>query len=134
MNELWSLLVYAIAVAALVAMIVGVSHFLGERHRDRATGERYESGVAETGEPRGPFGAPFYLVAVLFVIFDLEVIFFFAWAVAARELGWSGYAGILLFGVILVIGLLYEWRQGVLDWGPAPAPSRRRREERAKEI
>ena len=59
----------------------------------------------------------FYLVALLFVLFDLEAVFIFAWAIAVPELGWSGYYGLLVFVALLVVGLIYEWRQGALDWG-----------------
>jgi len=114
---LWPLLVFAVAVVALVAVLLLVSHVAGERHSERATGDPYESGIASTGTARLRFPAKFYLVALLFVIFDLEAAFLFAWAVAATELGWSGYVGLLVFVLLLVAGLIYEWRQGALDWG-----------------
>ena len=59
----------------------------------------------------------FYLVALIFVLFDLEAVFIFAWAIAVPELGWTGYYGMLVFVGLLVVGLVYEWRQGALDWG-----------------
>ena len=103
-----------------------VSWVLGQRHNEKVTGEPYESGIAPTGSPRVPFNIDFYLVGLLFVIFDLEAAFLFAWAVAARKLGWQGYAGVMVFVAILVVGLIYEWRQGALDFGPKgrrlPAP------------
>lgn len=122
---MWPLLVYfGGALATAVGMIV-LSYFLGQRHQDRATGEPYESGVVPTGSARTPFDIPFYLVALLFVIFDLEAVYLFAWAVSARELGWAGYAGALFFVGVLVAGLIYEWGVGALNWGPRPRRRRR---------
>ncbi len=116
---LWPLAVYAGAVLVLVAGMVGTSYLLGERHRDRATGEPYESGILSTGSARARFPAHFYLVAVFFVIFDLEVVFLFAWAVAAPELGWAGYAEISVFVGVLLAAWFYLLRVGALDWGPS---------------
>lgn len=79
-------------------------------------GEPYESGIVSTGTAQVRFDVRFYLVAMFFVIFDLETIFIFAWAVAARELGWTGYVEILIFIGILIAVLVYLWRLGALDW------------------
>jgi NADH-quinone oxidoreductase subunit A len=122
---LWPLMLYALAVVALVAVIVGLSHVLGQRHRERATGIPYESGMMPTGSARLRFSADFYLIAMFFVIFDLESVFIFAWAVAVRELGWAGYAQVSVFIGILLAALAYLWRSGALNWGPSgrtPAP------------
>jgi NADH-quinone oxidoreductase subunit A len=115
-EPLWPLAVYFGVVLAIVGGMVGISHVLGERHADRATGEPYESGIASTGSAHIRFSVQFYLVAMLFVIFDLEAVFLVAWAVAFREVGWTGYLGVLVFIAILVAGLIYEWRMGALDW------------------
>jgi NADH-quinone oxidoreductase subunit A len=101
----------------MVAGMLALSYLLGQRHRERATGEPYESGIVSTGSARLRFSAKFYLIAMLFVIFDLEAVFIFAWAVAFRELGWAGYLGALVFIGVLVAALIYEWRVGALDWG-----------------
>ena len=82
----------------------------------------YESGMDPIGDARKPLDIKFYLTAILFVIFDLELVYIFAWAVAIRDLGWAGYLGVLLFVVILLSGLIYEWRMGSLDWA---APQKR---------
>jgi len=116
-NGLWPIVVYFIAVLALVASMLVLSYLLGQRHKERATGEPYESGIVSTGSARLRFSVKFYLVAMLFVIFDLEVAFVIAWAIAFRELGWPGYLGILFFIGVLVAALIYEWRLGALDWG-----------------
>ncbi len=120
----WPFIVYAILALGMAAGMLLVSHFLGERHREQATGEPYESGIAPTGSARLRLSIQFYLTAILFVIFDLELVYIFAWAVAIRELGWAGYLGVLLFVVILLSGLIYEWRMGSLDWA---APKKRPR-------
>jgi|SRR5262245_15655529 len=113
----WPLAVYFAAVLVVVAGMLTLSYFLGQRHQEKATGEPYESGIVSTGSARLRFSAQFYLIAMLFVIFDLETVFIFAWAVAFRQLGWTGYLGILFFIFVLVAALIYEWRIGALDWG-----------------
>jgi NADH-quinone oxidoreductase subunit A len=123
-------LLYFGGVVVVVGGMMVLSHFLGERHRDPATHQVYESGIPATGTARTRVMAPFYLIAVFFVVFDLEVAFLFAWAVAFRELGWRGYVGALFFIGVLVVALFYEWRQGSLDWGPKPFTRRRLRDGR----
>jgi len=117
---LWPLAVYFAAVVLLVTGMVALSSILGQRHRDRATDEPYESGIAATGSARIRLSAQFYLIAMFFVIFDLEAVFIFAWAIGVRELGWTGYFGVIIFIAVLVAGLVYEWRQGALDWATQP--------------
>lgn len=116
-GPLWPLAVYAAAVIVLVVGMIGTSYVLGQRHHERETGDPYESGIVSTGSARVRLSVKFYLVAMFFVIFDLEAVFLFAWAVAARELGWAGYAEALVFIGILVAALVYLWRSGALDWG-----------------
>jgi NADH-quinone oxidoreductase subunit A len=116
-TSLWPFWVYFAGVLVVVAGMLGVSYVLGERHQEPATNDPYESGMNPTGSARVRLSANFYMVAILFVIFDLEVAFLVAWAVAYREAGWLGYAGMLVFVAILAVALIYEWRLGVLDWG-----------------
>ena len=118
-ETLWTLGIYFVAVLLLVATMLAISHVLGERHNERATGSPYESGILSEGSARVRLSAKFYLVAMFFVIFDLEAVFIFAWAVAARELGWAGYDEIFVFIAILVAALAYLWRLGALDWAPS---------------
>ncbi len=113
---LWALGIYFLAVIALVAGMLVVSWLLGQRHLDPATGAPYESGIVSQGTARVRLSAKFYLVAMFFVIFDLEAVFIFAWAVAGRELGWIGYWEVVVFVGILAIVLGYLWRVGALDW------------------
>jgi len=114
----WPLLLFGALVVVTVAAMLLLSTFLGERHEGRETGEPYESGMPTTGTARTPYSAQFYLVAVFFLIFDLEAVFLFAWAVAAAELGWRGYAEVLVFIGVLLAALVYLWKEGALDWGP----------------
>ncbi len=114
----WPLLLYFVIVILLVAAMLGASAVLGERHHERATDAPYEGGIVSEGSARVRLSARFYLIAMFFVIFDLESAFLFAWAVAARELGWAAYAEALIFTVVLVAALVYLWRVGALDWSP----------------
>ena len=112
----WPLAVYTILVGLLVMAMLSMSFVLGQRHHDRATGSPYESGILSEGSARVRFSAKFYLISMFFVIFDLEAVFLFAWAVAVRETGWAGYAEALLFIMVLLATLAYLWRVGALDW------------------
>ena len=114
---LWPIGVYFLAVIVLVAGMLVVSYVLGERHRERATDEPYESGIPPTESARLRISVKFYQVAMFFVIFDLAAAFIFAWAIAIGEVGWRGYLGILAFIATLVSGLFYLYREGALDWG-----------------
>jgi NADH-quinone oxidoreductase subunit A len=114
--ELWPLVAYASIVGIIITSMLGLSYVLGQRHQDRATGSPYESGILSEGSARVRFPAKFYLIAMFFVIFDLEAVFIFAWAVAVREAGWAGYAEVSLFIMILLATLVYLWRVGALDW------------------
>ena len=105
------------AVLLLAAAMIGLSYVLGERHTGRVTGEPYESGIMPTGAAWIRFDVKYYLVAMFFVIFDLESVFIFAWAVAVKEAGWGGYLAIVVFIGILMAALFYLWRMGALDWG-----------------
>jgi NADH-quinone oxidoreductase subunit A len=114
--NIWPLAVYIILVSLLVMAMLSMSFVLGQRHHDRATGSPYESGILSEGSARVRFSAKFYLIAMFFVVFDLEAVFLFAWAVAVRETGWAGYAEALLFITVLLATLAYLWRVGALDW------------------
>lgn len=102
----------------LVLAMLGISYVLGQRHKERATEEPYEGGILSTGSARMRFSSQFYLIAMLFVIFDVETIFIVSWAIAFRELGWFGFVGVLIFIILLIVVLIYEWRNGALDFGP----------------
>ncbi|MCY4441847.1 MAG: NADH-quinone oxidoreductase subunit A [Deltaproteobacteria bacterium] len=117
-ETLWPLGLYFLIALVVAGSMIGLSYILGERHSDRATGQPYESGIVSTGTARVRLSVKFYIVAMLFVIFDLEAVFIFAYAVAYEEVGWAGYAGLLVFVAVLAVGLIYEYRMGALDWEP----------------
>ena len=109
------LILLGVSVLNAVGMLVA-SHILNPR---RATPEKempYESGMVPVGDTRGRFSVKFYMVAISFIIFDLEAIFLIPWAVEMRSLGWGGFLAMLIFTVVLVVGLVYEWKKGGLDW------------------
>jgi NADH-quinone oxidoreductase subunit A len=116
-TPLWPLVVYFAAAIVLVSSMLALSSILGQRHQGRATGDPYESGIVSTGSARVRLSADFYLVAMFFVIFDLEAVFIFAWAIAFRDVGWAGYIEIVIFIAFLIAALYYLWRRGALDWG-----------------
>ncbi|MGH8559519.1 MAG: NADH-quinone oxidoreductase subunit A [Methylococcales bacterium] len=113
-EDLWPLIFYGVAVFAVVAVMLGGSYLLG--HKARQTGEPFESGIVPAGTSQIHYTVPYYLVAIFFVIFDLEAVFLFTWAIAFRESGWAGYIEILIFIVVLIAALIYLWRIGALDW------------------
>jgi NADH-quinone oxidoreductase subunit A len=117
-SSVYSFLIYALAAIAVVGFMIGFSHILGERHKARFRDEPFESGMPVTGEAHIRYSAHFYMVAMFFVIFDLDAAFIITYAIAFKELGWPGYFGILVFIVLLVAILIYEWKIGALDFGP----------------
>jgi len=122
----WILLVYCAVVIVLVAGMIAGSYVLGGRRMDTATGQPFESGVVVVGDARFRFPVQYYLVAMFFVIFDLESAFIFAWASAVRAAGWQGYLTMLFFIAALLAALVYLWRSGALEWGPHARPLRNR--------
>jgi len=121
---IWPLVAYFVLVVVLVAMVLSVSYLLGQRHSEPATGDPYEGGIVSEGSARVRFSVRYYLVAMFFVVFDLEAVFVYAWAGAVRELGWTGYCVVVLFIGLLAAALVYLWRVGALDWSREPHGSR----------
>jgi NADH-quinone oxidoreductase subunit A len=121
---LWPATLYAVLVLVVAGAILTLSWLLGERQSHGSDAEPYESGIKPAGPLPRRLSVEFYQIALFFVIFDLEAVFIFAWAVNARKLGWLGYLELLVFVLLLFAGLVYLWRVGALDWGPA---GRRRR-------
>ncbi|HVA01174.1 MAG TPA: NADH-quinone oxidoreductase subunit A [Terriglobia bacterium] len=115
---LWPLVVFFVIVLIIPVGMLMLSYVLGQRHNEHATGSPYESGILSEGSANVRFSVKFYLIAMFFVIFDLEAVFIFSWAVSVREAGWTGYFEMLVFIGILVAALVYLWRLGALDWGP----------------
>ena len=124
----WPAALYAVLVLIVAGLILTLSWLLGERQSHGSEAEQYESGIKPAGPLPQRLSVEFYQIALFFVIFDLEAVFIFAWAVSARRLGWPGYFEILFFVLLLFAGLVYLWRAGALNWGPA---GRRRKEARA---
>jgi NADH-quinone oxidoreductase subunit A len=112
------LAVYVLAVFGLVGLMLGASYVLGGRDSGRAKEEPFESGAVSVGSAQLRMPAKFYLVAMFFVIFDLEAVFLYAWAVSVRQNGWTGFAIVAIFIVVLLAALFYLWRLGGFDWAP----------------
>lgn len=114
----WPFLVYTIAAFVIVAVMIGLSYLLGERHKGTATNDPFESGIKPTGEAHLRFSSHFYLIAMFFVIFDLDAAFIMVWAVSFRELGLAGYLAVAVFILVFVVVLIYELGIGALNFGP----------------
>jgi len=114
--DLLPLLAYSVIVVVLITGLLLVSTLLGQKRRDHATDEVYESGQMSVGSAQMKIHVPFYRTAILFIIFDLEAAFLFAWAISIREGGWLGFAEVFIFIFILIAGLVYLWRSGALEW------------------
>lgn len=127
MSNNWAFAVFLLGVCGLIAFMLGLSSLLGSKAWGRSKNEPFESGMLPVGSARLRLSAKFYLVAMLFVIFDVEALFLFAWAVSVRESGWAGLIEATVFIAILLAGLVYLWRIGALDWAPTG-----RRERQAK--
>jgi NADH-quinone oxidoreductase subunit A len=121
-DQAWPIAVYIALVLVIIAGMLGLSFLLGQRHKEKATNEPYESGILSAGGARLRFTAHFYLIAMMFVIFDLEAVYIYAWAVAARELGWIGYIELLVFVAFLMAAFGYLWRMGAFDVFHRPIP------------
>ena len=117
-TALWPLVVYFAATLLISGGMLLLSHFVGPRHRDLTTGIPYESGIISTGSVRVRLSVQYYLIAMFFVIFDLETVFIIAWVIAFYQVGWAGYIEAAIFIGILIATLIYLWRLGALDWSP----------------
>ena len=118
MSHNWAFAVFLLGVFGLIAFMLGLSSLLGSKAWGRSKNDPFESGMLPVGSARLRLSAKFYLVAMLFVIFDVEALFLFAWAVSVRESGWAGLIEATVFIAILLAGLVYLWRIGALDWAP----------------
>ncbi|WP_110647863.1 NADH-quinone oxidoreductase subunit A [Salinicola peritrichatus] len=114
----WATGLFVVAVMALCGIMIGAASLLGGRSRGRSKSLPFESGIVGAGTARQRFSVKFYLVAMLFVIFDIEAVYLFGWAVSVREGGWTGLAAAMVFILILLAGLIYDARVGALDWAP----------------
>lgn len=115
----WSAIAFILAAIGLVVFMLVVPRLLGGRSQGSQKEEVFEAGVVGSGNARIRLSAKFYLVAIFFVIFDLEALYLYAYAVSVREAGWLGFAAAGTFITILIIGLIYELSLGAMNWAPA---------------
>ena len=115
---LLSFALYSVIVLAVLGLLLVLTRWLGEQKPNLEKDRPYECGVIPTGGARFRFPVPFYLVAVFFLIFDVETALIFSWAVAMEDLSWRGWLQISFFIIILLISLIYLWKKGGLDWRP----------------
>ncbi|HEX2165767.1 MAG TPA: NADH-quinone oxidoreductase subunit A [Longimicrobiales bacterium] len=109
------LILLGVSLANAVGMVV-LSHLVSPFRPTPAKMEPYESGMTPLGDTRERFSVKFYMVAILFIVFDLETIFLLSWGVVMRSLGWEGFAAAMIFIVVLTVGMIYEWKKGALEW------------------
>lgn len=115
----WLSILIMTVLGALFALVsVLLSGLLGPRNPSPEKSAPYECGMPPVGDARERQSVKFYLVAMIFLLFDIEVAFLYPWAVAFRDLGWAGFVQLVSFFSILSVGYMYVWRKGVLDWGP----------------
>jgi NADH-quinone oxidoreductase subunit A len=117
---IFSLAVYGFLVFLLIAALLFLSSWLGDKKPNPEKLKPYECGIIPTGTARFRYSVPFYLIAAFFLIFDVEVAYIFSWAIAFHLLGWTGWWQISFFMIVLLISLIYIWKKGGLDWGPTP--------------
>jgi NADH-quinone oxidoreductase subunit A len=118
-------LVQAVVAMALAAGLLGASFLLGKRVRNRVKDMPYESGIVPTGDARQRFSVKFYLVGMLFILFDIEAIFLYPWVVVYRELKMVAFVEMLVFVVLILSGFFYIWKKGALDWAASGAGRKR---------
>ena len=123
-ESLFSFALYVLIATGLILLLMILARFLGQRTSTEVKDQPYESAVLPTGDSRLREPVPFDLVAIFFIVFDLEAVFIVSWAVAYDLLGWAGFWQISFFIVILFLGLVYLWKKGGLDWGSTAAHER----------
>lgn len=112
----WNLLVFMIGVLLLCFFMLLCGHFLGNISQSRSKNLPFESGIASVGNARVKFSIKFYLIAMVFVIFDIEGIYIYIWSISVRETGWIGFSEMAIFIFLLLAGLIYSMRVGVFTW------------------
>ena len=109
------LMIFAISLGVAAIMVVG-SQILSSHRPTPVKGEPYESGMPPLGDTRERFAVKYYIVTMLFLLFDIEVVILFTWGVVFKQLGLFGFVAILIFLLMLIVGLIYEWKKGALEW------------------
>ena len=110
------ILVQVIVAIGFVAVMMGATHLLGPSRKTSDKLENFECGIDQEGNARQPLAVKYFLVAILFVLFDVEVIFFYPYAVNFRDLGWNGFVAVAMFVAYFVIGFTYIFKKGALNW------------------
>jgi len=116
LSEYLPILVFLIIAGGLSAMMIVASLIVGKQKPDKEKLAAYECGFDAFEDTRGRFDVRFYLVAILFIIFDLEIAFLFPWAIALKHIGVFGFWSMMAFLGVLTVGFIYEWKKGALDW------------------
>jgi len=114
---IFSLIIYVILVLVFVGSQLFLASWLGERKKSPEKSRPYESGIIPTGTARLRYPVPFFMVAIFFLLFDVEGAYIFSWAIAWKDLGWTGWLQISFFIIVLLLGLVYIWKKGGLEWG-----------------
>lgn len=110
------ILVFIVIGLVLGGAMLGAGTLFSTHKPDAEKNSPYECGFAPFESSRIPFDVRFYLVAILFILFDLETAFFFPWAIVLRHIGWVGFFAMMMFLALLVLGFIYEWKRGALEW------------------
>src|SRR5215470_2289677 len=110
------LVLYLLVAALLATLLITLSTIIGWKRPNKFKQQPYECGITPTGDAREPFDVKFYLVAMVFILFDVEAVFLYPWAFVYRELRWFGFTEMLLYIAILLAGYIYLWKKGALDW------------------
>ncbi|WP_058451965.1 MULTISPECIES: NADH-quinone oxidoreductase subunit A [Legionella] len=116
LSQYLPILVFIIIALVIGLAMLGAGALLGKHNPDAAKNSPYECGFAPFENAHLPFDVRFYLVAILFIIFDLETAFFVPWAVVLRKISWFGFTAMMIFLGLLVIGFIFEWKRGALEW------------------
>ncbi|HXJ42870.1 MAG TPA: NADH-quinone oxidoreductase subunit A [Bryobacteraceae bacterium] len=115
-------LLQVVIAMAVATLMLGLSYLLGKKVRNRVKDMPYESGIVPTGDARQRFSVKFYLVGMLFILFDIEAIFLYPWAVVYRQLRMFAFVEMLIFIILILCGFFYIWKKGALDWSYSDRP------------
>src|SRR5712691_3794636 len=118
------ILVQVLIAAGLAAVLIGASTFLGKKARSPLKDTPYESGMPPVGSAHERFSVKFYLVGMIFILFDIEAVFLYPWVVVYKQLGLFGFFEMLIFVALILVGFFYVWKKGALDWSAVRPPAR----------
>jgi NADH-quinone oxidoreductase subunit A len=115
-QEYFPILIFFGVALVLSIIIVALPFIIAKRSISHSKCSAYECGFEPFSNARLPFDIRFYLVAILFIVFDIEVMFLFPWSITLKQIGWDGFCSMMLFLFILIVAFIYEWRKGALEW------------------